>query len=312
MSYNDAIKLDNDLSKRNLFGIYNCHFPFEDDDEEDEAMPFYDRDANNGLILDGVDFLKMSLLKEARTDMLPLVTGNYYAVFDRENALDETSLDGKYPICICFSKKVGRNLAISEDGNVFLKEWAIVRNEDERKKFLSTKKKISNISYYSIQDDIYDDVYSTLKTIDEEFEKEYNRITMSPIHLEGDVLITDPCYWVKREDWGTLEFGNTWNHLGITKSICRDTMYGDWGCHVFDKDSKEVLGSFTADAGMVCVCLLDEVRAYSGSQIDHCLENGCAMVVKNFSGDVRFEVIDNSLSVIGEGNINFVSMQTGL
>lgn len=86
-------------------------------------------------------------------------------------------------------------------------------------------------------------------------------------------------------------------------------------CTTFNSDTKEPIGKFCADAGMVAVFLLDEVLKYN----------------PDFDGEVNFEVIhteglyeedtfwckkgekweDDSIQVIGRGNINFVGMQTG-
>lgn len=90
-----------------------------------------------------------------------------------------------------------------------------------------------------------------------------------PIEFNGDIIITDPCYIMRAEhhgtvpvtdnDWDTCEYGNNMETLGIQHYMTRDTIYGDWGCTVYDMDTKGVIGNFCADAGLVSVLLLGEV-----------------------------------------------------
>lgn len=309
MTYNEAIQLDDKITKRSLIGISNYNYPSLN--KEDNNCPFFERKENYGLIIDDVDFLKYQIFNADLDYKLPLINGNYYMIFDKTNALKENEL--KYPICICYTSKLDKRLCFEEEDeeDSYLKEWVIVRNEKEKEQFFKSSKNIFDITYYSIKDDIYIEIYNQLDMIHKVYQKEWNKIVMSPIHLEGDVLITDPCYWVKQDDWGVFEFGNTWKHLGINNSICRDTIYGDWSCHVFNNDTNEILGTFCADSGMVCVCLLDEVKKYSGDTINSYIESGCATVIKKFKGDIQFEIKEDSLFVVGKGNLNFISKQTG-
>lgn len=87
--------------------------------------------------------------------------------------------------------------------------------------------------------------------------------------FDGDIIITDPCYIIRNEngitknDWHYCEYGEYMERLGIKNYLTHDTIYGDWGCTVFDSDTKKPLGHFCADAGLVSVFLLDEVLAYN-------------------------------------------------
>lgn len=47
--------------------------------------------------------------------------------------------------------------------------------------------------------------------------------------FKGSIVITDPCYIVKREDWD----GNYCLPESFTDYICRDTLYGDWSCMTY-------------------------------------------------------------------------------
>lgn len=138
--------------------------------------------------------------------------------------------------------------------------------------------------------------------------------------FKGDIIITDPCYIIKDEtdDWENCDFGDNMEALGINNYLCRDTIYGDWSCTTFDSDTKEKLGAFCADAGMVAVFLLDEVLKYNPDFDWHETRPWTTTLIKSFDGDVRFEVDyspneygEAALSIVGTGNINFETHQTG-
>ena len=143
-----------------------------------------------------------------------------------------------------------------------------------------------------------------------------------------DIVITDPCY---------LDHTSAVNHNERlaepfrSKSglyIHEDTIYGDWGCHVFTNlklkreiehhleecwdlierrisDPEEVrelfvemtnkivsmfsLGHFCADSGQVCVALLDEVLAYNPNWLVWQESHSwCAAIIRDFSGTVSY------------------------
>ena len=161
-----------------------------------------------------------------------------------------------------------------------------------------------------------------------------------PMEFDGDIIITDPCYIMKEDDdWATCAYGEDMEALGITHYMTRDTLYGDWSCTTFDTDTKEAIGEFCADAGLVSVFLLDEVLKYN-PEFDYHLKNKWMVTwIKDFKGTVEFVVKhvegyyeedtdywkkgdyweDYVLEVVGHGinkvtgkPINFVGKQTGL
>lgn len=76
----------------------------------------------------------------------------------------------------------------------------------------------------------------------------------------------------------------------------------------------ENLGRFCADAGLVSVFLLDEVKAYN-PYIEKWIEEHpwCVTTIEDFDGDVEYyedEVGD--AHIIGIGSVNFFTTQTGL
>ena len=65
------------------------------------------------------------------------------------------------------------------------------------------------------------------------------------------------------DDWQRCDYGDNMEIFGINHYITRDTIYGDWSCTVFNSDTKEPIGRFCADAGLVSVFALDEVIKYN-------------------------------------------------
>ena len=74
------------------------------------------------------------------------------------------------------------------------------------------------------------------------------------------------------------------------------------------------IGSFCADSGMVCVVYLDEVLKVNPTFKQWAEEHTwCVTIIKDFDGDVRYEVDENQEAhIVGEGNINFYTTQTDL
>lgn len=140
--------------------------------------------------------------------------------------------------------------------------------------------------------------------------------------FKGDIIITDPCYIMRAEhhgtkpitddDWKSCEYGENMEVLGIKNYICRDTIYGDWSCDVFNTRTNEKIGEFCADAGLVAVFLLEEVLKYNPDYNDHIEKPWTTTLIRGFDGDIDFAVVDDEAMVVGRGNIDFVGMQTGI
>lgn len=82
------------------------------------------------------------------------------------------------------------------------------------------------------------------------------------------------------------------------------------------KKSYEIveIGNFCADAGMVCVVYLDEVLKVNPGFKEWAEEHTwCATIIENFYGEVDYEVDeDMDAHIVGRGNIDFYTTQTGL
>jgi hypothetical protein len=187
--------------------------------------------------------------------------------------------------------------------------------------------------------------------------------------FKGDIIITDPCYIMKRDarengnrdDWDKCNCGSHMEALGIKTYLTRNTEYGDWSCTTVkdtpesaeliaklnvnyaelwnnhnskDKDDEKedilkiereslekqgeefLLGNFCADAGLVSVFLLTEVLAYNPDFNYHIEKPWTTTLIKDFDGDIeithRGEGESREVSVVGKGNVNFYTTQTGL
>ena len=170
-----------------------------------------------------------------------------------------------------------------------------------------------------------------------------------PMEFDGDIIITDPCYIIRAEhhgttpvtqdDWAACRYGVQMEALGICHSMTRDTLYGDWGCTVFDLDTGEEIGEFCADAGLVSVFLLGEVLRYNPDFDWYKTKPWTTTLISDFKGTIQFVVEraegvyetttkyhkagekweDYSVHVVGHGvnkktgdPINFRSEQTSL
>ena len=108
-----------------------------------------------------------------------------------------------------------------------------------------------------------------------------------PVYFDGDILITDPCYFIKDEDWEKSSFGSDIKQFGFTNYITQDTLFGDWTCVVFDSHTGEDMGYFTADAGLVGIYLFDEVKRYNPKLN---LSHYTYTIINNFKGKIKFQM----------------------
>ena len=138
------------------------------------------------------------------------------------------------------------------------------------------------------------------------------------------------------DDWRKCKYGTNMEALGISTYFTESTIYGDWGCSTYkieenpyevvdnfveayeNEEDYEIecskLGDFCADAGLVSVFLLNEVRKYN-PDIDKWIEehSWCITTIPNFDGEVNYYVDkSNEAHIIGIGNINFFTAQTEL
>ena len=74
----------------------------------------------------------------------------------------------------------------------------------------------------------------------------------------------------------------------------------------------KVLGKFCADAGLVAVFLLDEVLKYNPDFRYHINKPWTTTLIKDFDGEIEYYLDkETSAHILGTGNINFCTTQTG-
>lgn len=107
------------------------------------------------------------------------------------------------------------------------------------------------------------------------------------------------------DDWEKCNYGDDMDLIGLNTCITSGTIYGDWGCTTFDSDTKEPLGEFCADAGMVGVFDLSEVLNYNPAFDYHINRPWTTTLIKNFKGEVHIDRVttkgDDYISVVGKG-----------
>ena len=128
-----------------------------------------------------------------------------------------------------------------------------------------------------------------------------------------DIIITDPSYIF---DYDKTDGYTDFKKVGIDNIVCHDTIYGDWSCTTFDIDTDKHLGNFCADTGLVCVAPLKKVIELNDGYENIKDSEWTRTIIHNFTGHVyldfkKDEDGDEYVEVVGEGNINFRTKQTG-
>ena len=160
--------------------------------------------------------------------------------------------------------------------------------------------------------------------------------------IKGNIVITDPCYmknayeecYMKRGtiygDWSCMVYSgklgesnkpNEWDEYYFTffneynftgkNSDEKKVMYDKFKEYKDSWKKNETLGEFCADSGNVGVFDYDNLSEENKEFIR--THDWCAAVIEDFDGNVEFFVDDNdNLHVIGTGNKNFFTCQSGL
>lgn len=133
--------------------------------------------------------------------------------------------------------------------------------------------------------------------------------------FKGDIIITDPCYIMKGDDWGELsEYAERMDLILKTDNfLVSHTGIGDWSETVYNNSyssSKgEIIGEFCADAGMVLVAKLEDVLKYNPEFDYHINRLWTTTLIKDFDGDVEIHFDSDSVAYIeGNGNIDFTTI----
>lgn len=175
--------------------------------------------------------------------------------------------------------------------------------------------------YSNPSDEVIDFWKNTYKYF-ENFAKEQNdkkywqKREISQDYVNEDIIITDLCYLRGDEDIS--------REIDPPYDLYADTIYGDWSCSLYDKDTKNKIGDFCADAGNVIIVSLKDVLKFNPNFEKWMKEhNWCVSIVKNFTGTayIKYDIEHYEYKgkqrkelycyVEGIGNVNFTSKQTG-
>ncbi|WP_287385711.1 hypothetical protein [Lachnospira sp.] len=161
--------------------------------------------------------------------------------------------------------------------------------------------------------------------------------------IKGDILITDPCYWMRDEEFNKYCLGAEpgeiilLNPINNMQGMMADTIYGDWHCEVYKTDGPvdqsvlediirynkapigTLVGEFTADAGLVSISEYNETWDYDKKKAEDLVDKytWTAALLNNFDGDITFVDIypgndsEPVRCIIGKGNYNFYTIQVG-
>lgn len=124
--------------------------------------------------------------------------------------------------------------------------------------------------------------------------------------FKGDILITDPCYIFRDEDWDRYcdNFDPSFiSELGFTNYIWEDTLIGDWSCATINSRTGKKIGNFFADAGLVGVFYIDEILRYNPEY--DVTPDDSQTVIKDFDGNIIYHADHGIANLVGMGNIDF-------
>lgn len=120
---------------------------------------------------------------------------------------------------------------------------------------------------------------------EQETGKDYSEyLDSEPRYFDGDIIITDPYYIIRRDD-RCDEFTKRFENALIHDTIC-----GSWNCTTYDINTKKILGTFCADIGEVGVFLLSDVLEYNPDYDDPIEYPSAVTLIKNFRGIVQIVV----------------------
>lgn len=126
-----------------------------------------------------------------------------------------------------------------------------------------------------------------------------------PVEYNEDIVITDPCYIFK--NWPNEDFTKCYknNHFNKYESmIFRSNLIGDGDFTTYNSKTKQKIGTYCADTGLVCVDTLEHVLTINPEFSKS--EEYIRTIIKNFKGIIWFEVVGETyekayLTIRGKG-----------
>ncbi len=117
-------------------------------------------------------------------------------------------------------------------------------------------------------------------------------------------------------EWDLCNYGDNLKILGLKHFYVGNTIYGPWGCRIYDRRTKKELGRFCSDSGLFGIFSLSEVMNYNPNYSKHRSQPWTSTIIPNFRGEIQVvnfggnEPGSSDIRVVGIGSINFYSKQT--
>lgn len=117
-----------------------------------------------------------------------------------------------------------------------------------------------------------------------------------------------------RETWDEyyFTFFAKYNNPNLSSEE-KTELYKEYKQYEKQFNDAHTLGSFCADAGMVCVVYLEDVLKFNPNFKQWASTHPwCATIIENFDGNVEYEIDEHDEAhIVGTGNINFYTSQSG-
>ena len=117
-----------------------------------------------------------------------------------------------------------------------------------------------------------------------------------------------------RETWDEyyFTFFAKYNNPNLSSEE-KTELYKEYKQYEKQFNDAHTLGSFCADAGMVCVVYLEDVLKFNPNFKQWASTHPwCATIIENFDGNVEYEIDEHDEAhIVGTGNINFYTAQSG-
>ena len=131
--------------------------------------------------------------------------------------------------------------------------------------------------------------------------------------FKGSIVIGDPCYFVKNEDWEKCEIGDRMDKIGFSDYMT--IRFPDDPQVVIDEKNRNIIGGICQDSGYIVVVYLDELKAYNENYEKAFGSEKNRTIIFDFDGEVtsqKVEVVidgykDFDTIISGIGNICFQS-----
>lgn len=131
--------------------------------------------------------------------------------------------------------------------------------------------------------------------------------------FKGSIVIGDPCYFVKEEDWELCEFGDRMDKIGFSNYMT--IRFPDDPQVVIDEKNGNLFGGICQDSGYIVVVYLDELKEYNADYEKAFWDERNRAIIHDFDGELSSEKVevvidgykDFDTIISGSGNICFRS-----